>query len=88
MQFLQTYTQKHFADEEALQKRSGYPDYINHKKYHDSFKKTVNDILTEAKTSGVTVALVAKVNTSIATWFVNHIKNQDTKVAKHVQSTL
>lgn len=88
MQFLQTYTQKHFADEEALQKRSGYPDYINHKKYHDSFKKTVNDILIEAKTSGVTVALVAKVNTSIATWFVNHIKNQDTKVAKHVQSTL
>ena len=86
LQFLENYTKKHFADEEALQKRSGYPDYINHKKYHETFKKTVADIMAQMKTSGPTVALVAKVNTSIASWFVNHIKNEDTKVARHVQS--
>lgn len=87
MEFLQSYTKKHFADEEALQRRSGYPDFTNHKRYHETFKKTVNDIMAEMKVSGPTVALVAKVNTSIASWFVNHIKTQDTKVAKHVQST-
>ena len=87
MEFLQSYTKKHVADEEALQRRSGYPDFTNHKRYHETFKKTVNDIIGEMKVSGPTVALVAKVNTSIASWFVNHIKTQDTKVAKHVQST-
>ena len=87
MQFLQDYTIKPFGDEEALQKRTGYPDYPNHKKYHETFKKTVKDIIAEMKTTGPTVALVAKVNTSIASWFINHIKREDTKVAKHVSQS-
>ena len=86
MQFLQTYTAKHFGDEEILQQRYKYPDYINHKKYHETFKKTVADILAELKSTGPTVALVAKVNTSIGSWFINHIKREDTKVAKHIIS--
>ncbi|MCI8650551.1 MAG: hemerythrin family protein [Anaerotruncus sp.] len=86
MQFLQSYTAKHFADEETLQQRSNYPDYMNHKRYHDTFKKTVADILAELKTSGPSVALVAKVNTSVASWFLSHIKREDTKVAKHINS--
>lgn len=86
MQFLQSYTEKHFGDEETLQQRYKYPDYVNHKKYHDTFKKTVADILTELKTKGPSVALVAKVNTSIGSWFINHIKREDTKVAKHILS--
>ncbi len=86
MQFLQNYTEKHFGDEETLQQRYKYPDYVNHKKYHETFKKTVADILTELKTKGPSVALVAKVNTSIGSWFINHIKREDTKVAKHILS--
>ncbi|MCI9558040.1 hemerythrin family protein [Candidatus Ventrimonas sp. KK005] len=86
MQFLQTYTAKHFGDEEILQQRYKYPDYINHKKYHETFKKTVADILAELKSTGPTVALVAKVNTSIGSWFINHIKREDIKVAKHIIS--
>lgn len=86
LQFLENYTKKHFGDEEALQKRFGYPDYTNHKRYHETFKKTVSDITAQMKATGPTVALVAKVNTSIASWFVNHIKNEDTKVARHIQS--
>lgn len=88
LQFLQSYTQKHFTDEEALQKRYGYPDQVNHKRYHETFKKTVADIVNEMKTTGPTVALVAKVNTSIASWFIHHIKCEDTKVAKHVNANL
>ena len=47
----------------------------------------MKDIIAEMKTTGPTVALVAKVNTSIASWFINHIKREDTKVAKHVSQS-
>lgn len=37
--FLQDYTAKHFGDEEKLQLQNQYPDYVNHRRYHEEFKK-------------------------------------------------
>ena len=37
--FLEDYTAKHFGDEEKLQMQSRYPDYVNHKRYHEPLKK-------------------------------------------------
>ena len=51
-QFLYDYTTKHFADEEKLQLASKYPDYINHKKYHEGFKKDVLDIIKQLNAEG------------------------------------
>ncbi|MEA4973644.1 Bacteriohemerythrin [bioreactor metagenome] len=85
--FLYDYTTKHFADEEKLQLASKYPDYPNHKKYHEGFKKVVQEIVTQLDKEGPTIAMVGKVNTSIGGWFVNHIKVEDVKVAAHIRST-
>lgn len=86
--FLYDYTAKHFADEEALQRQSNYPDYINHKRYHEEFKKVVNDLMTQMQKEGPTVVLVGKVNSSIAGWLLNHIKREDKKVAEHIRSKI
>lgn len=85
LNFLNNYIIRHFNDEEVLQKMSGYPDIVNHKKYHETFKKTVADIATEFHTSGATIPLVAKANTSIGAWLINHIKKEDVKVAAHLK---
>ena len=85
-EFLYKYTDKHFSDEEKLQLSSHYPDYANHKKYHEEFKKVVRDIVNQLNTEGATVVLVGKVNSSIAGWLINHIKREDVKVAAHVKS--
>ncbi|MCI1958479.1 MAG: hemerythrin family protein [Clostridia bacterium] len=85
--FLYDYTNKHFADEEKLQLASHYPDYVNHKKYHEGFKKVVRDIIKELDKDGPTIVMVGKVNTSIGGWFINHIKKEDVKVAAHIRST-
>jgi len=85
-QFLYDYTTKHFADEEKLQLASKYPDYTNHKKYHEGFKKDVLDIITQLNAEGPTIVLVYKVNNSIAGWLLNHIKREDVKVAAHIRS--
>jgi methyl-accepting chemotaxis protein len=85
--FLEGYTAKHFGDEEALQKQYNYPDYPNHKKLHDGFKRVVADIGRQLKKEGPTVALVGKVNANVAGWLINHIKHEDTKVAAHVRKS-
>lgn len=84
--FLSDYTAKHFGDEERLQMQHGYPDYANHKKYHDAFKIVVRDLGRQLKAEGATIPLVSKVNTSIGGWLINHIKKEDVKVAAHIKS--
>jgi methyl-accepting chemotaxis protein len=86
MDFLEQYTAKHFGDEEALQKQYKYPDYANHKKLHDDFKRVVADLGRQLKAEGPTVALVGKVNANVGGWLVNHIKKEDKKVAAHLHS--
>lgn len=84
--FLQDYTAKHFGDEEKLQIQHRYPDYQNHRKYHEGFKQVVREISEQLSKEGPTVALVGKVNTSIGGWLLNHIKKEDVKVAAHIRS--
>ncbi len=84
--FLYDYTSKHFADEEKLQIASKYPDYANHKRYHEDFKQVVRTIVAELERDGPTLVLVGKVNNSIGGWLVNHIKKEDAKIAAHIRS--
>lgn len=84
-QFLTEYTDKHFGDEEKLQKQYTYPDRVNHKKMHEGFKKTVKEINERLEKEGSSVALVGKINSDVAGWLINHIKKQDVKVAKHIE---
>ena len=86
LKFLQDYTAKHFSDEEKLQLQSRYPDYVNHRKYHEDFKKVVAGICAELEKDGPTIVLVGKVNSTIAGWLINHIKKEDTKVAAHLKA--
>lgn len=86
MKFLYDYTAKHFGDEEQLQKQYRYPDYVNHRRYHEEFKKVVKDLATQLQKEGPSIALVGKVNTSIGGWLLNHIQREDVKVAAHIKS--
>lgn len=86
LKFLQDYVVKHFNDEEKLQIKSNYPDYKAHKEKHEAFKKTVNEIAQEYSTSGASIQLVAKVNSSVAGWLISHIKSEDKKVALHIKN--
>lgn len=85
--FLLDYTKRHFGDEEKLQLQSKYPDYVNHKKYHEGFVKVVNEIVNELNTNGSSIVLVGKINSAIGGWLLNHITTEDVKVANHIRST-
>lgn len=84
--FLKDYTKTHFSHEEQLQKKFNYPDYPNHKQYHDTFVREVEEIASKLKQEGATILLVGQVNSKIGSWLINHIKSEDVKVARHIKS--
>ena len=83
--FLQEYTARHFADEERLQQQSNYPDFSNHKRYHEAFKKVVADFTQRLNAEGPNIVLVGELNNALAGWLINHIKREDVKVAAHLR---
>ncbi|GHT20910.1 hemerythrin [Planctomycetales bacterium] len=87
LDFLLSYTKRHFGDEENLQQKSGYPDYPNHKQMHAGFVKFVDGLVQEVKAEGITATTVSKITSGVGDWLVNHIKKEDTKVAAHLRKS-
>jgi hemerythrin-like metal-binding protein len=85
LDFLASYTVRHFNDEEALQEKYNYPAYNEHKKMHDDFKVTVTALIADYKQNGSTGELLEKVNVIIVRWLVEHIKKEDFKVADYIR---
>ncbi|MDR2768263.1 MAG: bacteriohemerythrin [Treponema sp.] len=86
LEFLANYTIHHFADEEDLQIRSGFPLYEEHKKLHEDFKKTVAGLIEEYNKSGAIGGLAEKINSAIVRWLVNHIQKEDAKIGKYINN--
>ena len=84
--FLSSYTKTHFRNEEILQRKYNYPDYINHKKYHQTFIDAVESIKEKLMANGPSIAIVGEVNSKVGNWIINHIKREDVKVAAHIRS--
>lgn len=84
--FLYDYTSKHFSDEEKLQVQCKYPEYAQHRQYHESFKKVVADLGKQLSIEGPTVNLVGQINTALAGWLLSHIKREDKKLAEYIHA--
>jgi hemerythrin len=85
LDFLTNYTIKHFFDEEKLQQKYNYPDFVNHKGYHDNFKEVVRNLSHRLILQGASDSLVSEVRKQIGDWLVTHIKGQDVKVAAYIK---
>ncbi|MHC6204675.1 bacteriohemerythrin [Breznakiellaceae bacterium SP9] len=86
LDFLTGYTIKHFADEEKLQMKFNYPDYLNHKHIHDDFKLTVKVLTSRIIKEGPTPSLINEVSASVGSWLLNHIKGDDFRMAAFVKA--
>jgi len=87
MDFLSDYAVMHFSAEEKLMQNTKYPEFSTHKRYHEEFKKTVQN-LTRKMVDDVTVD--DYINTVIFTlgdWLFSHIKGDDFRMAAFVKST-
>jgi hemerythrin len=81
--FLVDYTEHHFNSEEALQRETGYPDYEAHKKLHDGFKATVNNLVQQYEDNGSSDSLIESIRNEVIDWLIHHIQNEDTRIISH-----
>ncbi|MDR0734541.1 MAG: hemerythrin family protein [Elusimicrobiota bacterium] len=86
LEFLAAYTIKHFADEEELQVKYNYPDYMRHRTIHSDFKNTVKDMVEQLKQNGYNDKLMEETIVVVADWLLNHIKGDDFRMAAYVKA--
>lgn len=85
MEFLLSYTVKHFADEEKAQQETGYPAYLDHKRRHNDFKKTAVALAQELRESGPGEAFAGKICVVIGEWLLHHIRGDDFRFAAYMR---
>lgn len=79
-----SYTKGHFASEEGLMQRYGYPDYPQHKAEHDKLTAQVLAFQTDfnAGRSVLTIDLMH----FLKNWLAHHIGQVDQKVASYIKA--
>jgi hemerythrin len=87
LDFLGEYVIKHFNDEEALQRKSGYPKYEFHREQHQIFIRDYQKLKREFTSGGASVHFTLNLNNSIINWIVRHIKTVDVEFGKYYQSS-
>ncbi|WP_025323758.1 bacteriohemerythrin [Deferrisoma camini] len=85
LEFLGRYVVEHFADEEALMKKYGYPKYPEHKAIHDRFKKEFEALAAENEKRAGSLSLTLQVQNKVVDWLRNHIMNVDVKMAAQLK---
>jgi methyl-accepting chemotaxis protein len=85
--FMIQYTATHFSDEEEVQKQYNYPDYENHRRIHEKFKKTVLELAREMHHFGTTESLVKEFKRKVGDWLVTHVKGQDAKIGVYIKNS-
>ena len=83
--FLDDYIRRHFRDEEAMQQRSNFPDYPNHRAQHTDFIGKTDALIAQLQSEGATLGLLVKTNTTLMEWLIGHIRKMDRAFAQHLQ---
>ncbi|HHW67024.1 MAG: hemerythrin [Epulopiscium sp.] len=86
LNFLESYVEEHFRDEEKLQLESQYPGYEGHKLLHAKFIKDIKDLKSRFERDGASILVVIEMNKTIVGWLREHIMKVDKKFAEYYTS--
>ena len=85
LEFMKNYVVEHFRDEEAYQKKIGYPDYENHKKIHADMVNYVVQVSREYEQSGFDEKLMQQFGGKLLAWLINHVAAEDQRIADYAR---
>jgi hemerythrin len=80
--FLDAYVITHFADEERLMQRLGYPDFQKHRVKHQEFIRDVVSFRERLKNEGPTQPLITSAGLLMTGWLIEHISGMDRAIGK------
>ena len=75
--FLDSYTRKHFAAEEALQRKFKYPHLALHCEEHQNFLKNLERLKSRIAADGATDTNVNLTRNTLVNWLINHVCSTD-----------
>jgi hemerythrin-like metal-binding protein len=78
------YTQAHFAAEERLMEKGGYPDIVAHKRQHADLTKKVLDFQKDFVSGRL--GLGVEVMQCLGAWLQGHIRGTDKKYVPYLHA--
>ena len=75
--FLETYTDQHFTDEESLHQQTRYPRALEHRRMHQGFIQSLRKLKTDYLASGHNLSILMEMNHAIIAWLKEHILDAD-----------
>lgn len=84
--FLEDYTKKHFADEEAYMLRIRYPAYSEQKSAHTGFIQQLAKLRADFNASGGNLMTILNANQLVVNWLTQHISNMDMKIGQYAKT--
>lgn len=82
LEFLDTYTKKHFADEEKYMLEMGYPGYDEQKKAHTAFIAQLAKLRQDYDASGGSISVIINANKMVIDWLTKHISQMDRQIGE------
>ena len=86
LNFLSSYVDEQFHDEENVMKKFNYPHFSHHKQLHDNFVKSVQELGNKVTTGKNLTSLIIEVNKEVCDWLIDHILKEDQDMARFVKS--
>lgn len=84
--FLDSYTKKHFADEERYMQSINYPEFAQQKQAHTAFIANLTKLRNDFTSSGGNIAVIINANQIVVDWLTKHISNMDKKIGEYAKS--
>ena len=82
--FLRADVRTHFAAEEALMEKAGYPRLHEHRYEHMRLRRRLSGISEHLDAVGPTPTIIVESNELVCEWFFDHIAESDAAVAKYL----
>ncbi len=84
--FLDSYTKKHFADEERYMQSINYPEFAQQKQAHTAFIAELTKLRNDFASSGGNIVVIINANQMVVNWLTKHISNMDKKIGDYAKS--
>lgn len=83
LEFMNGYVIEHFRDEEAYQKKIGYPHYEMHQQIHKEMVNYVQQVSVEYEREGCNEQLMQQFAGKLLAWLINHVASEDQRIANY-----
>lgn len=80
MGFLKDYAVNHFAAEEILQQKIGFPEALEHQQMHQTFKASLHELELSLIRADYSPEKVREVTDMLTRWWLFHILKEDKKM--------